>query len=408
MLESARQGGTLVTIDPRYAVFPNSEYERRHKAVSALMREQGIDALLVTSKENVIYFSGIQTIEWISKHRPMGFLIPVAPKKPLLVIPETLVAVARETSWVTEVRPWGAVRIPDSPADPVSALQLAVHELGLEHATIGFEHGYGQFLRMPKSQYDDLLSRLPGVKVVDGADAIWRTRAIKSDLEAEALRRVCAATDRAFEECFAALHEGMSEREIAGLMFARMAKETGEQPEFMMVRSGKTKYGMSNVPPFDKAIEKGDLVVIDAGARYKNYVSDFMRMACVGQPSKDQRYMFDADLESQIAGVEAVKPGATTGDVFDACYKVLTDRKLTDHAKLARVGHGIGLEVHEWPSVDRGGTIPLEPGMVITVEPIFSDRPNAVIGNFALEDLVLVTKTGHEVLSKFPKELHLV
>lgn len=394
--------------EPEFATFPSSEYRARHAAVSARMRERGIDALLVTSKENVVYFSGIQTIEWISKHRPMGLIVPLEPRAPVLVIPETLVAVARETSWVEEVRPWGGVRIADAPADPVTAMERTLVELGLQDATIGFEHGYGQFLRFPKYQYDDLLARVPGVKVVDGADAIWRTRAIKSDLEAEAMRRVCAATDRAFEEGFAALREGMSEREIAAIMYARMARETGEQPEFMMVRSGKRKYGMSNVPPFDKKVEKGDLVVVDAGARYKNYVSDFMRMACIGQPSKDQRYMFDADLRAQIAGVEAVRPGATTGDVFDACYKVLADAKLTEHAKIARVGHGIGLEVHEWPSVDKGGEIALEPGMIITVEPIFSDRPDAQIGNFAIEDLVLVTQTGHEVLSKYPKELHLV
>lgn len=394
--------------DPHYAVFPVAEYRSRHGSVSERMRERGIDALVVTSKENVTYFSGLQTIEWISKHRPMGLIVPVAPQLPVLVIPETLVAVARATSWVENIRPWGGVRIEGAPADPVTALQLTVQELGLERATIGFEHGYGQFLRMPKAQYDDLVSRLPSMKVVDGADAIWRTRAIKSDLEAEALRRVCAATDRAFEEGFAALHEGMSEREIAGLMFARMARETGEQPEFMMVRSGKDKYGMSNVPPFDKKLERGDLVVVDAGARYKNYVSDFMRMACIGEPTKEQRHMFDADLESQIAGVNAVKPGATTGDVFNACYDVLVKRGLSEHARIARVGHGIGLEVHEWPSVDKGGDVPLEPGMVITVEPIFSDRPNAQIGNFALEDLVLVTKIGHEVLSKYPKELRIV
>jgi Xaa-Pro dipeptidase len=338
----------------------------------------------------------------------MGLIVPVAPRPPVLVIPETLMAVARETSWVEDVRGWGGVRIEGAPADPVTALERTLQDVGLERATIGFEHGYGQFLRMPKAQYDDLVSRLPDMKVVDGADAIWRTRTIKSALEAEAMRRVCAATDAAFTEGFAALREGMPESEIAGIMFARMARETGEQPEFMMVRSGKAKYGMSNCPPFDKQVERGDLVVVDAGARYKNYVSDFMRMACIGEPTKEQRYMFEADLEAQIAGVEAVKPGVTTGEIFDACYGVLAQRGLQEHAKISRVGHGIGLEVHEWPSVDKGSTIPLEPGMIITVEPIFSDRPNAEIGNFAIEDIVLVTQTGHEILSKYPKQLHVV
>ncbi|MBM3302380.1 MAG: aminopeptidase P family protein, partial [Deltaproteobacteria bacterium] len=122
----------------------------------------------------------------------------------------------------------------------------------------------------------------------------------------------------------------------------------------------------------------------------------------------EQRRFFDAELESLDAGVKAVKPGATTGDIFDACYRVLLDGGFGDHLTLERVGHCVGLDMHEPPSIDRGGTTVLQPGMMLTVEPIFSDQPNYQIGNFGVEDQVLVTETGYEIMSHFPKELHVV
>lgn len=394
---------------PEFAPFPVDEYVARHQKAQHLMEERGIDALLVTAKENVVYFSGLQTIGWDSKHRPLGVLIGRAPESPpMLVLPETLAHVARETSWIEELRPWGGWRYQDAAPDPIVGIQRAIAELGLESGTIGLELGYGQRVGMSQADYLTLTSGLPNVSVVDGSDILWQLRMVKSPREVEALRKACAATTAAFEAGFAALREGMTERELAGIMFARMAEQTNERPGFMMVRSGPRKYGMVNVSPFTKPMANGELVVVDAGAVYKDYWADFMRMASIGKPTAEQRRFFDADLESQKAGVAAIKPGVTTGQVFDACYDVLVDLGFQEHAKLERIGHGVGLDVHEPPSIGRGSTTVIEPGMVLTVEPIFSDQPNYQIGNFALEDVVLVTETGHEVLSLFPKDLHIV
>jgi Xaa-Pro aminopeptidase len=165
---------------------------------------------------------------------------------------------------------------------------------------------------------------------------------------------------------------------------------------------------MVNVCPFDKPVERGDLVVVDAGATYKDYWADFMRMASIGQPSPEQRAFFEADLASQQAGVEVIRPGIKAGEIFDACNNVLQERGFGQHARIERVGHGLGLDVHEPPSLARGAQTVIEEGMVLTVEPIFSDLPDYRIGIFALEDVVVVTKNGHEVLSTFPKALHIV
>lgn len=394
---------------PEFSPFPTDEYVARVQKAREEITTAGIDALVVTAKENVVYFSGLQTIGWISKHRPLGVIIPRDDSwPPMMVLPETLVDVALETSWIDELRPWGGWRRKDAAPDPIIGMQRALAEMGLEEATLGFELGYGQRVGMSQVDYDRLVSSLPLASVVDGSPVLWKLRMIKSDLEIEAIGVACAATTKAFEEGFTALKEGMSEAELAGIMLGRMASETNEVPGFMMVRSGKRKYGMVNVLPFDKPMVRGDLVVADAGARYKDYWADYMRMACIGEPSADQRRFFEADYESQKAGVRAIKPGATTGDVFAACYDVLVDHGLKEHATLERVGHGLGLDPHESPSIERGGSVVLQPGMVLTVEPIFSDLPDYQIGNFAIEDVVVVTDTGNEVLSHFPTELFVV
>jgi Xaa-Pro aminopeptidase len=395
--------------NPEYAPFPTEEYIARYQKAQKLMEEQGIDALLVTTEENGVYFSGLETLEW-GAERPIGVIIPKSKDlKPILTFPALLGEIAYATSWIEELRPWGDWGgLVGAPPDTVTAFRLLIEELNLHRGTIGMELGHGMQMLMSNENFNSLVRSLPNAKFVDGAELLWELRKIKSPLEIEAMRKVAAATTAAFESGFAAMREGMTERELAGIMFARMAEETHEKPVFMMVRSGPSKYAMVNVKPFDKTLNKGELVVVDAGARYKTYSSDFMRMASIGEPSAEQRRFFEAELEAQQAGVDIVKPGVTTGEVFDACYDVLVKRGMKEHAKITGVGHNVGLSFHEPPRISKGGQVVLEPGMIITVEPIWYDRPDHVIGNFALEDMVLVTETDHEVLSLFPKDLHIV
>ncbi len=390
-----------------YAPFPRAEYQRRLERLRRVMAQQGLDALLLTAKENVVYFSGLQTIGWDSKHRPLGLVVPADGRPPVLVVPESLEFVAYESSWIEDVRLWGGVRVPGAPPDPILAIRRALEDLRLTAARVGWELGYGTRLAMPQADYEALRAALPQMKVVDGAPALWQVRIVKSPAEIEAIRRACAATSHAFQVGFAALREGMSERELAGILFRELAA-TGYRPGFVMVRSGRLKYRMINVEPFDKPLQRGDLVVVDLGATYKDYWSDFMRMASVGEPTPEQRAFFACELAAQQAGVAAIRPGIPTRAIFQACWEVIREMGFAEHARIERVGHGVGLDVHEPPSIAVDGETVVEEGMVLTVEPIFSDRPDGRIGNFALEDVVVVTASGHEVLSTFPKDLWIV
>ncbi len=393
---------------PEFSPFPVSEYEARVTKARRLMEESGIDALVLTSKENVVYFAGIQTIGWDSKHRPLIVIVPRDPSSAVhMVLAESLYYVARESSWVDELRPWGGW-MEGASEDPIAGAFRVLQDLGLASGTLGLELGYGQRMGMSQEDYCKLVEGLPEAKLVDGSELIWELRMIKSPLEIEALRKACAATTSAFEKGFSALRPGMREKELAGIMFAEMARHTDERPGFMMVRSGPRKYRMANVLAFDKPMTPGELVVVDSGAVYKDYWADFMRMSSIGEPTKEQRRFFDATLESQQAGVDKLAPGVTAHDIFSACNDVLVAHGLADYVTFERLGHGVGLDMHEPPSMARGSELVIQPGMVLTVEPVFWDRPDGKVGNFALEDVVVVTEQGHEVLSLFPKDLHIV
>lgn len=395
---------TAVRTRGTYSPFPHAEYQGRLARLRRVMAEQRLDALLLTAKESVVYLSGLQTIGWDSKHRPMGLIVPADSRSPVLIVPESLEYVAYESSWLDEIRLWGGVRVPGAPPDPIVAIRQALGDLHLTRSRVGWELGYGTRLAMPQADYEALRAALPEMEVVDGGVALWQVRMIKSPAEIEALRQACAATSRAYAVTFPAIREGMTERELAGLMFRELAS-SNYRPGFVMVRSGRQKYRMINVEPFDKPLERGDLVIVDAGATYKDYWADFMRMASIGGPSEEQRAFFECDLAAQKAGVAAIRPGIPMKTIFQACMDVITEMGFARHARIERVGHGLGMDVHEPPSIAHNSDTLVEEGMVLTVEPIFFDQPDGKVGNFALEDVVAVTKDGHEILSTFPKDL---
>jgi len=395
---------------PAYPLFPTEEFLERVRKARQLMSQQGIDALLLTEKANVVYFTGLRTIGWMSKHRPMGVIVPRSEDHPIIsVIPENLLEVSFNSSWVDEIAAYGGWRRQDLVADPLTAFHNTIQSVCGGKGVIGLELGYGTRMGMTQADFHELKAGLKGYDLVDASPLLWDLRMIKSDREVDALRKVCDATSKAFEKGFSALRPGMTERNLAGIIMAELALQTEELPGFVMVRSGPLKYGMVNVEPFEKTLNKGDIVVTDVGGTYKYYWSDFMRMACIGEPSADQKRLFAGELAAQQAGVDAIKPGIKLHEIFDACYNTLIESGLKEHVPgLERVGHGVGLDMHEPPSIAKGSDTIARPNMVLTVEPIFWDQPDHTIGNFALEDVVLVTETGHEVLSAFPKDLYVV
>jgi Xaa-Pro aminopeptidase len=394
-----------------FSPFPAEEYKTRVKKARKLMDEKGVDVLLVSSREHIVYFTGLQHIGWqiYSTRTDLATVIP-REGDVISIVPGGYYAAAEKQTWV-ENRVWGD-RCPPKfkGASPtlLEAIKQLLEELRLSKGTIGMELGPYTRIGWCQADFEAFRNALPKANIIDASEILWRLRSIKSDAEIDAIRKACAATDEAFRVGFESMRPGMTERELGTLLYVIMTEQTGYRPAFVVIRSGLSKYDMVSCPPFDKKMEKGDIVVVDLGATYKDYMSDFMRMACIGAPTKEQQAYFDVELSSQIAGVEAVRPGIKAKEICNACVRVIEEKGYANKVTpVPRVGHGIGLEGGEPPRLTCESEVVMEPGMIIAVEPIFTDL-DAKIGSFAIEDNILVTETGREVLSKFPKDLWIV
>ena len=208
----------------------------------------------------------------------------------------------------------------------------------------------------------------------------------------------------------------MTEKELARVMGSTMyaeGAELGTQPSFLAMLSGPERYKTINALASEKPISPGDLVMIDGGAVYGGYSTDFIRQACLGEPTHDQRKWFDICLEANDAAIAAIRPGVSGADVYEAGVEVFKREGLMDYNVLNIVGHGTGMEVHELPWLGERDTVytsstTLRPGMVVCIEPVIGgmDGSDWHAGCFIVEEKVLVTETGSEVLTRdLPKDL---
>ena len=248
-----------------------------------------------------------------------------------------------------------------------------------------------------------ITSRTGVSELLDVGLEIVRLRLIKNEGEIEKLARAAAITDAACDEAFSQLRAGQSEIEIA-LMLGSLIGELGGTLSFdSLVQSGPNS-ALPHLGPSSRKLAPGDFVLLDFGAAFDGYKADTTRMAIVGAPSDRHKEIHAVVLEAHDAAIEAVRPRATTGDVDAAARRVIDAAGYGDRF-FHRVGHGLGLEAHEAPSLDPGSQTVLEPGMVFTVEPgIYIPG----FGGVRIEDDVLVEDGGCRVLTKADRSLRVI
>lgn len=405
--------------EPRWSDFPVEEYQDRWRRASKLMEEQHVDALVLMQYENVRYFSGYKSILWGSKFRPFVVVLPQEQS-----LGASLILPGQErgnslTSWIEDV-----VLYSDQ-QDPLPMISNVLEKRGLRRAVLGAELGFGQRLGMTYHQFGELKAKLPDAQFVSATRLIQDLRMVKSPAEIAFLKKACEISQKGVRAGWEALRPGMTEKELMAIMVSTMYREGAEPgvvPSFFGIRAGKERNKVANGLASDTVIQKGDFVVIDGGACYNGYVCDFIRQAFVGQPSANQIDLFKLAVEANDAAIKAVKPGVTGADVYEAAIKVFEDAGLGRFNLYNIVGHGVGMDIHEIPwlgerNVVYTADVTLKPGMCLCLEPIIGGMkdlrgtpdPQLETGRFIVEDIVAVTKTGCENLTKsLSKELCLV
>ena len=243
--------------------------------------------------------------------------------------------------------------------------------------------------------------RIPSVQISRIDEKINELRVIKSEDELVNMRKAAELADYAVEVGCKEIAEGKTELEILNAIELAVKEKGASQMAFdTMVLSGpKTASPHGN--PGDRKIQKGDLVLFDLGVIYNGYCSDITRTVAFGEPSAEKREVYETVRRAEEAAVNAVKPGITAMELDKIARDVITEAGYGEYFT-HRLGHGLGISVHEFPSITGVNDMKLETGMVFTIEPGIY-HPN--ITGVRIEDDVVVTEDGIEVLTKFPKEL---
>ncbi len=267
--------------------------------------------------------------------------------------------------------------------------RLRVTTIGFEQARIGFD----EYTRLK------LLARGARLKPMTGA--VEDLRAVKSPEEIATIRASVRLNSVAVDQALRHFKLSMSEIDLAAEVEYRMRRLGADGPAFETIVASGVRTALPHARPTDQPIQNNQLLLIDVGANVGGYASDMTRTYAVGKLDARRRRLYRGVLESQLAAIDTVKPGVTCAAVDRASRAVLRSfgmEKLFIHS----TGHGLGLEIHERPRIGRKEKTKLETGMVITIEPGVYDE---TVGGVRIEDTVVVTSTGCEVLTPTEKEL---
>ena len=245
------------------------------------------------------------------------------------------------------------------------------------------------------------LLRETGVSLVPRRGLVESLRAVKEPGELDAIRQASRITDGAYERLAEEQFSGRTEKELVWRMTELFHELGADEPAFAIdIAAGPTAASPHAVPG-DRVVQEGDLVLVDAGARLDHYCSDCTRTFAVGDVSDSLREIYDVTKEAQQAGLDAVRAG-TTGREADAAARAVISEAGYGENFGHGLGHGLGLMVHEAPTLRPESTDTLETANVVTVEPgIYLSG----VGGVRIEDPVVVTEEGCEILTTFPKEL---
>ena len=380
--------------------FEVAEFENRMQKVQTRMHQQKMDAILLTTEPDVRYFTGFFTQFWESPTRPWFVVLPLD-GMPIAIIPE-IGAAGMASTWVEDIHTWPAPRPED---DGISLLQGVINSLPRKYGRMGVPLGHESILRMPAGDYQTLLQGLSGIEIADASLLLHQLRYVKSVAEIEKIHYICELTSDAFEALPQSLKRGESERQNCHRMRIDLLQRGVDTTPYLISGSGNGGYDSIIMGPTDRILEKGDVLIIDTGSTFDGYFCDFDRNFAFDHANDSLRHAYDVTYASTDAGFKAARPGATTSDIWSAMWDVLEAGGALGNS-VGRMGHGLGMELTEWPSNTPTDMTPLEPGVVLTLEPGMEFAPGKQMVH---EENIVITEDGAEMLSRrAPVELPVI
>ena len=380
--------------------FDISEYENRLDNIQRLMQSQKMDAILLTTQVDIEYYTGFKTQFFQSPTRPWYVLIP-SNNKPKAIIP-TIGESGMSQTWLDDIQTWTS---PNPKDDGISLLLATIKSLTSKYKCLGVPKSQESTLRMPLDDYEGLINSLSGIEIKDANKILRQVRLVKSSAEIDKIKHICQLTSQGFKDLNYLLKAGESEQENCKRFKQHLLSLGVDETPYMVAGSGKDGYGSIIMGPGDKIIEEGDLFIIDTGSVFDSYFCDFDRNFAFGHICDEAKKAYKVVFDATDAGFSAAQVGNTTSDVFHAMNDVLQKGGALGNS-VGRLGHGLGLQLTEWPSNTATDNTTLRPGVILTLEPGMAYLPGKEMVH---EENIVITESGPEWLSKrAPEELPII
>ena len=366
----------------------NAIYETRRKNLESYLEEQQIELAMITAPSNVFYYTGFNSDP---HERFMALVIDLRKKETILFVPLLDESAAAEASDIKNIIPI---------SDGEEPFEVLSNYLGSEIASFGVEMKALSLFR-----YHGLKGFYPEATVTNIEDAVNAQRIKKTADEIELAQKAINIIEEVLAQGIKTVKIGMSENELTAELEFLMRKLGADGPSFStIVLSGK-KSALPHGSPGERTFEKGDFLLIDMGVIKDGYCSDITRTFVIGEATEEQKAIYQIVLDSNQAGINAVKAGVEFRSIDLAARNVIGEKGYGDYFN-NRVGHGLGIEVHEEPSVHENNTGIAEKGLLFTIEPgIYLPE----LGGVRIEDIVYINENGEgEVLTSFPRELQVL
>lgn len=378
-----------------------------------LLAEAGAEVLVATAYPNVIYVSGYQPFSQrflptsqvyaITDLTRTAVVAPIGDADMYAQFPPPGVRMAFYGTFYTEAGPaateemkrFAAVAFSEPAASALDALVAELGGLPADCRIALDERGI-----LP-AVYAALRERF-GARVIPGAELLDRIRMVKTPDEIRRLTRATETIEASYEAALAAARPGMTEAEMAAV-FDRESIAQGASPLFTVIAFGE-RSALPNAVPGSRPLGPGDIIRFDIGCRAEGYASDISRTAVFREASAKQRTYYAAILAGEDEALAAVRPGARACDVFAAAVRA-TQAAGIPHYRRHHVGHGIGLDVYDRPTLNAADETVLEPGMVLEVETPYYEIG---FGGLQVEDTVVVTEGGYRMLTRTARDLRIV
>ena len=369
--------------------FPRAEYEARLEAANRAMHINNLDAILLASEAEVRYFTGFRTQFWQSPTRPW-FVILRRNQTPLAIIPE-IGAELMARSDIAEIEAWPAPRPHD---DGLSLLKDRLANC----QRLGVLMGHETTFRIPLNDLFELRAALPS-EWIDATDIIRDLRMVKSKREIDYFRQICGIASQGFARVPEIANAGQSLSSVFR-EFKRMLLELGaDDVPYLVGGVDHPSYDDVISPPDDRPLSNGQILMLDTGATLNGYFCDFDRNYAVGTPTASAQRAYAKLYDATDAAMEIARPGVRACDLFAAMAKSMD----TQNSDVGRFGHGLGMQLTEWPSLAAWDETIIRENMVLTLEPSIDVDGGGIM---VTEENILITDASPILLStRAPKEL---